>query len=78
MAYSWGGWCSSEPVGAYGAGLGKNIRRGWENFAITLDLRWEMAPMLDSGIIFGVGIWPLRMLLLLLTWNFLEVPFSEM
>jgi len=78
MAHSWGGWCSSEPVGAYGVGLWKNIRRGWENFAVTLDLRWEMTPMLDSGIIFGVGIWPLRMLLLLLTWNFLEVPFSEM
>jgi hypothetical protein len=26
---SWGGWCSSEPIGAYGVGLLKNIRRGW-------------------------------------------------
>jgi hypothetical protein len=27
---SWGGWCSSEHVGAYGVGLLKNIRKGWE------------------------------------------------
>jgi hypothetical protein len=26
---SWGGWCSNEPVRAYGVGLRKNIRRGW-------------------------------------------------
>ena len=24
---SWGGWCSSEPIGGYGVGLWKNIRR---------------------------------------------------
>ena len=28
----WGGWCSLEPVGAYGVGLWKNIRKGWETF----------------------------------------------
>jgi hypothetical protein len=30
---SWGGWCSSEPVGAYGVGLGKTIMRGTEKFS---------------------------------------------
>jgi hypothetical protein len=27
-----GNFCSSEPVGAYGVGLWKNIRRGWGKF----------------------------------------------
>jgi hypothetical protein len=48
-----------------------------------------MAPRLDYGMIYGVGIWPLRkpfrvylvlhvqrMLLLQIMWNFMEVPFS--
>jgi hypothetical protein len=26
----WGGWCSLEPGGAFGVGLWKNIRKGWE------------------------------------------------
>jgi hypothetical protein len=30
---SWGGWCSNEPLGAFGVGLWKNIRRGWEKFS---------------------------------------------
>jgi len=80
---SWGGWCSSEHVGAYGVGLLKNIRKGW-------DLRWKMTQRLDYDIIFGVGIWLLRklflfylallvqmILLLWLTWNFLEIPFGR-
>jgi len=29
----WGGWCSREPVGAFGVGLWKNIRKGWETFS---------------------------------------------
>jgi len=29
----WGGWCSREPVGAFGMGLWKNIRKGWETFS---------------------------------------------
>jgi hypothetical protein len=29
---AWYGWCSNEPIGAYGVGLWKNIRRGWEKF----------------------------------------------
>jgi hypothetical protein len=29
----WGGWCSFELVGAYGVGLWKNIRKGWETFS---------------------------------------------
>jgi hypothetical protein len=28
-----GGWCSREPVGAYGLGLWKNIRKGWGIFS---------------------------------------------
>jgi hypothetical protein len=28
----WGGWCSLEPGGAFGVGLWKNIRKGWETF----------------------------------------------
>jgi hypothetical protein len=28
----WGGWCSLEPVGAFGVGLWKNIRKGCETF----------------------------------------------
>jgi hypothetical protein len=30
---SWRGWCSREPVGAYGMGLWKNIMRGWGKFS---------------------------------------------
>jgi hypothetical protein len=26
----WGGWCSLEPVGVFGVGLWKNIRKGWD------------------------------------------------
>lgn len=29
----WGGWYSFELVGAYGVGLWKNIRKGWETFS---------------------------------------------
>jgi hypothetical protein len=29
----WGGWCSREPVGPFGVGLWKNIRKGWEIFS---------------------------------------------
>jgi hypothetical protein len=29
----WGEWCSNEPLGSYGVGLWKNIRRGWGSFA---------------------------------------------
>jgi hypothetical protein len=54
------GWCSSEPIRAYEVGLWKNIMRGWGNFEVMLDLRWEIDPRLDSGMIFGVGIQPLR------------------
>jgi hypothetical protein len=53
---AWGGWCSSEPIGAYRVGLWKNIRRGWRSLVVMLDLRWEMVPRLDFGMIFGVGI----------------------
>jgi hypothetical protein len=29
----WGGWCSLVPTGAFGVGLWKNIRKGWEKFS---------------------------------------------
>jgi hypothetical protein len=29
----WGGWCSREIVWAFGVGLWKNIRKGWETFS---------------------------------------------
>jgi len=29
----WGGWSSCEPVGAFGVGLWKNIRKGWETLS---------------------------------------------
>ena len=28
----WGGWCSFELGGAFGVGLWKNIRKGWDTF----------------------------------------------
>jgi hypothetical protein len=28
-----GEWCSFEPVGAFGVGLWKNIKKGWETFS---------------------------------------------
>jgi len=30
---SWGGWCSLELAGAYGVGVWKNIRKGWDSFS---------------------------------------------
>jgi hypothetical protein len=29
----WGGWCSLNPLGAFGVGLWKNIMKGWETFS---------------------------------------------
>jgi hypothetical protein len=29
---AWGGWCSIDPFGTHGVGLGKNIRKGWRLF----------------------------------------------
>jgi hypothetical protein len=29
----WGGWCTKLPQGAYGVGLWKGIRRGWDHFS---------------------------------------------
>jgi hypothetical protein len=29
----WDRWCSLEPVGAYGVGLWKNIKKGWETLS---------------------------------------------
>jgi hypothetical protein len=30
------------------------------SFLVILDMRWEMASILDFGMIYGVRIWPLR------------------
>jgi hypothetical protein len=35
---SWGGWCSNEPLGSYGVGVWKNIRRGWGMFSSNTKL----------------------------------------
>jgi len=37
---SWGGWCSFDPLGPYGVGLWKNIRRGWRMF--SSHIRFEL------------------------------------
>jgi len=29
----WDGWCSLEPIGTFGLGLWKNIRKGWDTFS---------------------------------------------
>jgi hypothetical protein len=29
----WGGWCSLESTGAFGVGVWKNIRKGWDSFS---------------------------------------------
>jgi hypothetical protein len=57
---AWGGSCSREPIGPYEVGLWKNIKRGWGSFVVIPDLNWKMALRLDSDMIFGVGIQPLR------------------
>jgi hypothetical protein len=50
----WGGWCSKE-VGSFRVGVWKNIRRGWGGFLDLSDMRWEMGPISDFGMICGVG-----------------------
>jgi hypothetical protein len=52
---AWGGWCSNEVHGAYEVGLWNNIKRGWGDFFVILDLRLVMTPELDSGMTYGVG-----------------------
>ena len=61
-----GGWCSSELVGGrMGWVYGRILGRVGGIFVVRPDLRGEMALRLDSDMIFGVGIWPLRKLVLL-------------
>ena len=43
-----------------GWGYGRIIGGVGGNFQVILYLRWEMAPRLDSGMIYGVRIWPLK------------------
>jgi hypothetical protein len=50
----WGGWCSREIVRAFGVGLWKNIRKGWETFSRFI--RYEVGVGLDFGMICGVEI----------------------
>jgi hypothetical protein len=93
-------WWTNMEVYGEGSVLVSLLRRmGWVNgrilggvggnSVVTPDLNREMTPMLDSSMIFGVRIWPLRMhfqfylillaqriLMLRFAWNFLEVPFS--
>jgi hypothetical protein len=65
------------------------LGRALVSFQVIPNLRWEMAPRLDSGMIYGMEICSLRkpfqiciallaqrMLLLRLSWSFLVVPFS--
>jgi hypothetical protein len=83
---TWGGWCSCEPIGAYGVGLWKFIRRGWGKFRSHIRFKVGDDLRLDSGMIIGVGIEPLRKhfqfylvliaLWMRLSWNFLEASFS--
>jgi hypothetical protein len=49
----WGGWCSSELVGAYGVGLWKIIRRGWEKF--SSHTRVDVGD--DSNVRFWNDLW---------------------
>jgi hypothetical protein len=56
----WGGWCSLESSSTFGVELWKFIRKSGGTSRVTLDLRWEKALRLDSCMISGVGIWPLR------------------
>jgi hypothetical protein len=53
---SWRAWCSSEPVGMYGVGLRNNKGKVGGRSVDTLDLKWVIAPRLDSGMTCGVGI----------------------
>jgi hypothetical protein len=29
----WGGWCSLEPIGVFGVGVWKNIKKCWDSFS---------------------------------------------
>jgi hypothetical protein len=41
---------SLEPVGAFGVGLWKNIRKGWRYSRAFLDLRWGMGRGSNFGM----------------------------
>jgi hypothetical protein len=51
----WGGWCSLEPTGAFGVGVWKNIRKGWDSFSRFT--RFVVGDTFKSafGMICGVG-----------------------
>lgn len=49
-------------LGCMGWGFGRILGGVGRNFQVIPDLRWEIAPRLVSGIIYGVGIWPLKKL----------------
>jgi hypothetical protein len=41
-------------------GYGRILGRVGGSFQVIPDLKWEIAPMLDYGMTYGVGIGPLR------------------
>jgi hypothetical protein len=46
-----GGWCSNKPLGHMGWGYGSILGGVGESSLVILDLRWEIAPRLISGMI---------------------------
>ena len=52
----WGGCCSND----IWDGFMEEYSEGLRKFCSHTRLRWEKAPRLDFGMIFGVGIWSLR------------------
>ena len=48
-----GGWCSKEVGGAYGVGVWKGIRRGWDTFKRYV--RFEIGN--GSGVLFWQDVW---------------------
>jgi hypothetical protein len=52
----WGEWCSREPVGAFGVGLWKNIRKGWETYSGFARFEVGMGLGQNFDTICGAGI----------------------
>jgi hypothetical protein len=55
-----GEWCWTLNLEVYGVRLWKNIRRVEGSFQVISDLRWEMAPRLDSGTNLWCGVRALK------------------
>jgi hypothetical protein len=52
----WGGWCSIELVGAFGVGLWKNIRKGWDTFSGFVRFELGIGLKQNFGMIYGAKI----------------------